>query len=203
MSQSLPEIADSLGLIERLTGEPRGRVAELAASFGGPARMLCAEPSRLRREGLGEQSIEALGIARAAALCLLEGKLDERPILSSWDALLDYLRAAMAWEPVEVVRVLYLDCRNRLLANEQHSRGTVNEASVHIREVIRRALDLGACALIMVHNHPSGDPEPSHQDISLTNNLIAAGKPLGIAVHDHVVVGANGHHSMRGKGLIH
>ena len=133
---------------------------------------------------------------------LLETRVEGRPILSSWEALGDYLHAAMAHRQVEQVRILFLNARNMLLANEALWQGSVDEASVHVREVIARAIALGATALIIVHNHPSGDPSPSSQDIRLTRDLVEAGRHMKIAVHDHVVVGAQGRTSMRAMGLI-
>jgi DNA repair protein RadC len=175
---------------------------QLISSFGGLGALLEAPPEVLRREGLSEGVIGALAIARATALRLLETRTEGRPILSSWDALGDYLQAAMSHSSVEEVRVLFLNAKNVLIANEAMWRGSVDEAAVHVREVIARAIALGATAIILVHNHPSGDPTPSQQDIRLTRTLIEAGRPLGIAVHDHLVIGSGGHSSLRTLGLI-
>jgi DNA repair protein RadC len=123
-------------------------------------------------------------------------------VLASWQALLDYLRADMAHEPIERVRVLFLNSRNILIANEQMWEGSVDESAVYIREIMRRALDLHATAIIVVHNHPSGDPSPSQQDIRLTRDLAEAGRHLNVTLHDHIIVGANGHKSLRSEGLI-
>lgn len=144
----------------------------------------------------------ALKIAQATALRLLEKRVEERPILSGWDALCDYLHAAMAHSRTEQVRVLFLNAKNALIANEAMWDGSVDEASVHVREVISRAIALGATALIIVHNHPSGDPTPSSQDIRLTRELVEAGRHMKVTVHDHVIVGASGQTSMRALGLI-
>jgi DNA repair protein RadC len=143
-----------------------------------------------------------LKIAHAAALRLLESRLEDQPVLSSWDALCDYLHAAMAHSRVEEVRILFLNAKNRLIANEALWQGSVDEASVHVREVIARAIALGATAIIIVHNHPSGDPTPSQQDIRLTRDLVEAGRHMKVTVHDHVIVGAQGRTSMRAMGLI-
>jgi DNA repair protein RadC len=151
---------------------------------------------------LTDPTIAAIKIAEATALRLLEVRIEQQPILSSWDALGDYLRAAMAHKRVEEVRVLFLNAKNMLIANEALWQGSVDEASVHVREVIARAVSLGATALIIVHNHPSGDPTPSSQDIRLTRDLIEAGRHMKVAVHDHVIVGASGRASMRAQGLI-
>ena len=175
---------------------------QLVARFGGIGPLLDAAPQALRAEGLSEGTIGALKIAEATALRLLETRVEGRPILSSWDALGDYLQAAMGHSPVEEVRILFLNAKNMLLANEAMWRGSVDEASVHVREVISRAIQLGATAIIIVHNHPSGDPTPSQQDIRLTRDLIDAGKHMKVTVHDHVIVGAQGRSSMKALGLI-
>ena len=175
---------------------------QLLSAFGGLGPLLEAPPEVLRREGLTEGVIGALGIARATALRLLETRTEGRPILSNWDALGDYLQAAMGHSTVEEVRVLFLNARNVLLANEMMWRGSVDEAAVHVREVIARAIALGATALIMVHNHPSGDPTPSSQDIRLTRDIVEAGRHMKITVHDHVIVGAQGRSSLRALGLM-
>jgi DNA repair protein RadC len=174
----------------------------LIAKFGGLGPLLGADADTLRREGLTEGMIGALKIAQASALRLLETRVEGRPILSSWDALGDYLQAAMAHSPVEEVRVLFLNAKNMLLANEAMWRGSIDEASVHVREVISRAIQLGATAIIIVHNHPSGDPSPSGQDIRLTKDLIEAGRHMRVTVHDHVIVGSQGRSSMKALGLI-
>jgi DNA repair protein RadC len=175
---------------------------QLIARFGGVGPLLDAAPQALRAEGLSEGTIGALKIAEATALRLLETKIEGRPILSSWDALGDYLQAAMAHSAVEEVRILFLNARNMLIANEALWRGSVDEASVHVREVIARAIALGATALIIVHNHPSGDPTPSQQDVRLTKDLVEAGRHMKIAIHDHVIVGAQGRSSLKALGLI-
>ncbi len=174
----------------------------LLAEFGGLGPLLSAEPKALAAAGLSDGSVAAIKIAQASALRLLETRMEGRPILSSWDALGDYLTAAMAHSPIEEVRVLFLNAKNILIANEALWRGSVDEASVHVREVISRAIALGATAIILVHNHPSGDPSPSQQDIRLTRDLIEAGRHMKIAVHAHVIVGATGRTSMKGLGLI-
>jgi DNA repair protein RadC len=175
---------------------------QLLSSFGGLGPLLEAPPEVLRREGLTEGVIGALAIARATALRLLETRTEGRPLLSSWNALGDYLQAAMSHSLVEEVRVLFLNAKNVLISNEAMWRGSVDEAAVHVREVIARAIALGATAIILVHNHPSGDPTPSTQDIRLTRDIIDAGRHMKITVHDHVIVGAQGRSSMRAMGLI-
>ncbi len=186
--------------IPRVDTKPLAK--RLLHDFGGIGPLLSASADTLRREGLTDPTIAALKIAQATALRLLETRLEARPLLSSWDALTDYLHAAMAHSRVEEVRVLFLNAKNMLLANEALWRGSVDEASVHVREVIARAISLGATALIIVHNHPSGDPSPSQQDIRLTRDLVEAGRHMKVTVHDHVIVGASGRTSMRAMGLI-
>ena len=175
---------------------------ELLAKFGGVGPLLSASAETLEREGLSESVTGALKIAQATALRLLESRTEATPILSSWDALCDYLHAAMAHSRTEQVRVLFLNAKNMLIANEAMWTGSVDEASVHVREIIARAIQLGATALIIVHNHPSGDPTPSSQDIRITQDLVEAARHMKIAVHDHVIIGASGRSSMRAMGLI-
>lgn len=186
--------------IPRVDTKPTAK--RLIDQFGGVGPLLCADADTLRREGLSDGVIGALKIAEATALRLLETRVEGRPVLSSWDALGDYLQAAMAHSSVEEVRVLFLNARNMLLANEAMWRGSVDEASVHVREVISRAIALGATAIIIVHNHPSGDPSPSQQDIRLTRDLVEAGRHMKVTVHDHVIVGSQGRSSMKALGLI-
>jgi DNA repair protein RadC len=181
--------------------DTKDQARQLIARFGGIGPLLSADADALRREGLSEGTVAALKIAEATAHRLLETRVEGRPILSSWDSLGDYLQAAMAHSPVEQVRVLFLNARNMLLANEAMWTGSVDEASVHVREVISRAIALGATAIIIVHNHPSGDPSPSQQDIRLTRDLAEAGRHLRITLHDHVIIGANGHSSLRAMGV--
>jgi DNA repair protein RadC len=182
--------------------DTKDQAKELIARFGGVGALLAADADTLRREGLSDGVVGALKIAEATALRLLETRMEGRPILSSWDALGDYLQAAMAHSSVEEVRVLFLNAKNMLLANEAMWRGSVDEASVHVREVISRAIQLGATAIIIVHNHPSGDPSPSQQDIRLTKDLIEAGRHMKVTVHDHVIVGTRGRSSLKALGLI-
>ena len=175
---------------------------ELVARFGGIGPLLSASAETLRREGLSDSVVGALKIAEATALRLLETRTEGAPVLSSWDALCDYLHAAMAHSRTEQVRVLFLNAKNMLIANEAMWDGSVDEASVHVREIISRAIQLGATALIIVHNHPSGDPTPSNQDVRITQDLVEAARHMKITVHDHVIVGASGRSSMRALGLI-
>lgn len=176
---------------------------QLLAEFGGIGGLLSADWQALSRvSGMGETSIAALKVAQAAALRLLRANVTGQPILSSWQALLDYLRADMAHLTVERVRVLHLNSRNILIRDEHMGDGSIDQAAIYTREVIRRAIDLGSSSLILVHNHPSGAPQPSKQDISVTRQIVDAGRPLGISVHDHIIVGMDGYSSMRSMGLL-
>jgi DNA repair protein RadC len=175
----------------------------LIARFGGLGPLLSADWTELAMvKELSETSIAALKIAQAAALRLLKHELTEQPVLASWQALLDYLRADMAHLSVERVRVLHLNARNRLIRDDHMGDGSIDEAAIYTREVVKRAVALGSASLILVHNHPSGAAEPSRQDIAVTRQIIEALRPLGIAVHDHIIVGTQGHSSMRAMGLI-
>jgi len=186
--------------IPRRDTKPMAR--RLLDEFGGLGPLLSADAGALARAGLSEGVVAALKIAEASALRLLKSRTKQRPILSDWQALADYLHADMAHRPVERVRVLHLNSKNMLIRDELVSEGSIDQAAIHVREVVKRALELHSAALIIVHNHPSGDPQPSRQDIALTKELIAATRPLGIAIHDHIVVGTSGQESMRAMGLI-
>ena len=152
--------------------------------------------------GLGEAAVTELKLIRAAALRLMRGEVLERPVLSSWQGVLDYCRAAMGFAAKEQFRILFLDKRNQIIADEVQQEGTVDHTPVYVREVVKRALELSATAIVLVHNHPSGDPTPSRADIEMTKQIVAAAKPLGVVVHDHIIVGKQGHASFRGLGLI-
>ena len=188
-------------------GQRRGDTKPLAKAlikrFGSLAGVLNADPTALATlEGVTTQAIGVIKITQVAARRMARSEIREKPVLSSWNALIGYLSLDMAHLTRERVRVLYLDAKNRLVKDEHISEGTIDEASVHPREVIHHALDCGACALILVHNHPSGSPEPSRADVQLTHRIAEAGRLMGIAVHDHVIVGSEGHVSLRAKGLI-
>jgi len=187
--------------IPRRDTKPQAKA--LLKEFGSLVKLLGADPDALRRvEGLSEGAIAALKIVQAANLRMLKGELADRPLLSSWDALLDYLRADMGSQDIERVRVLYLNARNMLIRDELASEGSIDQSAIYVREVIKRALELGASAIILVHNHPSGSPEPSRQDIAITRDIAAAAGKLGIVLHDHIVVGGSDYRSMRGMGLL-
>jgi DNA repair protein RadC len=176
---------------------------QLIAHYGSLTALFTADSkSLLNQKGLGPRSAAAIKIVQAAALRMLSEPVREQPILASWQSLLDYLRADMAHLTIERVRVLYLNSKNMLIRDEIAGEGSIDQAPIYVREIIRRSIDLGAAAIILVHNHPSGDNSPSRQDINMTREIADAGKKLGIAVHDHVIVGKDGISSMRSAGLI-
>ncbi|MEH6789522.1 RadC family protein [Parasphingorhabdus sp.] len=187
--------------IPRRDTKPLAR--KLIEEFGGFSQLLATDADALQTfPGMGETSVAALKIVRIAALRLISEPVRTKPVLGSWQALLDYLRADMAHLAHERVRVLHLDSKNRLIRDELVSEGSIDQAAIYTREVIRRALALGSAALILVHNHPSGDSSPSRQDIAITKEICAAARTLGISVHDHIIIGKDGHTSFRSKGLI-
>ncbi len=176
----------------------------LLSRFKTFSGVLAAPEAQLARiEGLGEISATNLKIIQAAAQRFARDRVDrDLPILGSWAALLDYCRAAMAFEGKEQFRILFLDKKNRLIADEVQQTGTVDHTPVYPREVIKRALELGATALILVHNHPSGDPSPSSADVQMTRQINDTARPLNITVHDHIIIGKSGHASLKGLRLI-
>ena len=204
--------ADSLAdyeLLEMLLffAQPKGDTKPLAkrainqfGSFGAvlsaPARELFEVP------GLGEHSVAAIKLVQASAVRLARADVQHAPVLSNWDVLIDYLRAVQGRERVEQFRILFLDSRNRLLADEAQAKGTVNHTPVYPRELAKRALELHATAIILVHNHPSGDPTPSRADIEMTRDIEAAAQAIGVAVHDHIIIGHAGWLSFRREGLL-
>ena len=184
-------------------GDTKPIAKALIARFGSLAGVLNAEPGALAGvKGMGETSAAALKAVALAARRMARNEVQQKPVLGSWQALLDYLTVDMAHLTVERVRVLYLNAQNRLIQDHHVGDGSVDEAAIHPREVIKRGLDIGATALILVHNHPSGNPEPSRADVQITTRIAEAGRLLGITVHDHVIVGRDGHVSLRAKGLI-
>jgi DNA repair protein RadC len=175
----------------------------LLREFGGIGGVLAADPLALTRvPKMGEAGAAAVKVAQALGLRLLQAEVAARPVLANWQALLDYLRADMAHHAVERFRVLHLNTRNMLIRDELMSEGTIDQTAVYVRDVIRRALELGSAALILVHNHPSGDPSPSRADIEVTRAIADVGRSLNISVHDHIIMGSSGHASLRAKGLI-
>ena len=175
----------------------------LMARFGSFAEVIAAPPARLMEiQGVGESVVHHLKIVEAAAHRSAKTGVINRPVLSSWTALVDYCTAAMARAANEEFRVLFLDRKNVLIADEVQNRGTVDHTPVYPREIIKRALELGASSIILVHNHPSGDPTPSKADIAMTREVVTAAKALGIAMHDHLVIGRGGNASFKSLVLL-
>jgi len=191
----------------RFRALPRRDVKPLAKAliqaFGSFAETVHAPDARLREiGGLGEAAITEIKLIAAASSRVAKGQLKQRTVLSSWATVIDYCRTAMAFADKEQFRILFLDKRNQLIADEVQQVGTIDHTPVYPREVVKRALELSATAIIMVHNHPSGDPTPSQADIQMTKAVIEVSKPLGIAVHDHIIVGKHGHASLKGMKVI-
>ena len=175
----------------------------LIEAFGDFNRVLSAPPERLRQvKGVGDSTICELKLIEAAAQRLARARVIRQPVVSSWDALIDYCHTAMAHRETEQFRVLYLDRKNVLIADEEQARGTVDHVPVYPREVVKRALELNASALILVHNHPSGDPTPSDADITMTSQISHAAEALNIALHDHIIVGKSRELSFRSAGYL-
>lgn len=189
--RSIPR-RDTKPLAKRLIGE-----------FGSFAEVISAPATRLSEiSGLGDATIMDLQLVRAAAEKLVSGNVKERPLLGSWSSVIDYCRTVMAFETREQFRVLFLDKKNRLIRDEVQGKGTVDHTPVYPREVVRRALELSATALILVHNHPSGDPTPSQADISMTKTIVEIANSLEITVHDHIIIAKDGHASLKGMQLM-
>jgi DNA repair protein RadC len=204
-----PDALSDYELLEAVLfrAQPRRDVKPLAktliATFGSFAEVISAPVGRLAEvKGMGDASITELKLVQAAASRLLRGEVKKRPVLSSWSTVLDYCRTAQAFADREQFRVLFLDKRNQLIADEVQQTGTVDHTPVYPREVVKRALELSATAIVLVHNHPSGDPTPSNADIQMTQQIIAVAGPLGISVHDHIIVGKAGHASLKSLKLI-
>lgn len=186
---------------------PRQDVKPLARAlidhFGDFGRVISAPTAQLRGvSGVGEAVICELKIVEGAAQRLARAKVMQRAVISSWDAVLDYCHTVMAHREIEQFRILFLDRKNVLIADEEQARGTVDHVPVYPREVVKRALELNASALILVHNHPSGDPTPSEADISVTQQIEAAAKVLGLSLHDHLIIGKSSELSFRAEGLL-
>ena len=204
-----PDALSDYELLEMVlfTAQPRGDMKPAAKAllkkFGSFAEVMHAPETLLREvDGIGDASAIQLKLIAAAASRIAKGQLQARTLLSSWNDVIDYCRTAMAFADKEQFRILFLDKRNQLIADEVQQVGTVDHTPVYPREVIKRALELSATAIILVHNHPSDDPTPSSADIQMTKAIIDIATPLGISVHDHIIVGKNGHASMKGLRLI-
>ena len=184
-------------------GDTKPVAKRLIEEFGSLSEVLSAPVARLTEiNGVGEAIALDLKLVQAAGALLASGSIRERPLLTSWTKVLDYCRATMAFEDREMFRILFLDKKNRLIKDEIQQVGTVDHTPVYPREVAKRALELSATAIILVHNHPSGDPTPSRADIDMTKVIVDVLNPLGVTVHDHIIIGREGHASMKGLQLI-
>ena len=183
-------------------GDTKPIAKRLMARFGSFAEVISAAPERLKEvDGVGDRVVDGLKLIKAAAERLTRGAVMGKQALSSWTEVLNYLRAAQGFEAREHFRILFLDKKNKLIADEVQGSGTVDHTPVYVREVVKRALELSASAMILVHNHPSGDPTPSRADVDMTKQIVEAARPLGIAVHDHIIVGREGHASLKSLRL--
>jgi len=196
-------------LLELLLAQAQKRIdtkpiaKALIKRFGTFAGVMAATPEQLQEsDGVGPAAAVMIKVVQACALRMAQQEVVKREVIGSWKKLLDYLRMAMAEQKTEQFRLLFLDNKNALIADEEQQRGTVNHTPVYPREVVRRALELGASAIILVHNHPSGDPTPSQDDIAMTKEVAAAADKLGISVHDHIIIGRKGHASLRSLGYL-
>jgi len=197
------ELLEFMLFAARARGDTKPLAKALIARFGSFAGVLGADKEALLGvKGMGEASVAVLLAARAAAVKLVRSEVADRPVMSSWQAVLDYCNAAAGFAETEEFRILFLDRKNALLADERQQRGTVDHTPVYPREVVKRALALSASALIMLHNHPSGDTTPSRADIEMTHAVAKALNAVGVALHDHIIVGRGRHSSMKGLGLI-
>jgi DNA repair protein RadC len=203
-TESLPdyELLEVILFAARARGDVKPVAKAVLAHFGGFAEMMSAEPEALAAAGLNLAGIAAIKAAREASLRLMRAELQQRPVVNSWDKLIDYCSAQVAHGKIEEFHILFLDRKNVLIKDERQQRGTVDHTPVYPREVVKRALELGASALILVHNHPSGDPTPSKADIAVTQDIKKAAAPLGVVLHDHVIIGRNRHTSLRELGEI-
>ncbi len=184
-------------------GDTKPIAKRLLARFGSFADVINAAPERLAEvEGVGARAIDEIKLIRAAALRMMQGEIIGRKVLGSWNAVIEYCRAAQGFDDRERFRILFLDKKNQLIVDEVQQEGTVDHTPVYVREVVKRALELSASALILVHNHPSGDPSPSRADIDMTKMIMEAARPFGVAIHDHIIVGRSGHASLKGLKLI-
>ncbi|GAB5470939.1 MAG: DNA repair protein RadC [Rhodospirillales bacterium] len=197
------ELLELLLFSAQARGDTKPLAKRLIARFGSLGEALAASPAELAQvKGMGETSSALLNAVNEAARRLTREEVQDRPLMSSWQRVVDYCRVQIGRESVEQFYLLFLDRKNYLIADERHQRGTIDHTPVYPREVIKRALDLSASALILVHNHPSGDPTPSKADIKMTDEIVQAASQLNISVHDHIVIGKRGHFSFKSNGLI-
>ncbi len=186
--------------IERTDTKPLAN--RLLDRFGTLGDVFAAEPEQLREFEIDQRTLVLFRAVRESGRRLAERKVKDMPVLTNWQQLIDYCHVALAHEKTEQFRILFLDRKNVLIADEVQQRGTIDHTPVYPREVVKRALELGAAALILVHNHPSGDPKPSREDVEMTKEIRKASEALGIAIHDHLVIGRKGHASFRSLGLL-
>jgi DNA repair protein RadC len=189
------------------SARPRGDVKPLAKEllkrFGSFAKLIHAEESALREvPEVGDAVISALKTIRVATQRLIKSEISDQPVIQSWSALMDYCKLAMGNNKIEEFRVLFLNHRHALIADEVMQRGTINHTPVYPREIVKRALEHSAAAVILLHNHPSGDPTPSKADIDITKQIVEAAATIGVTVHDHVIITATGHYSFKSFGLM-
>jgi DNA repair protein RadC len=197
------ELLEMLLFLAFKKGDTKPLAKVLINRFGSLSLVMCAPlPELLDTPGLGPHAVTALKLVQEAGVRMARAEVMDRPVLNNWDRLMDYLTTVLSREKVEQFRILFLDPRNRLIADEAQARGTVNHTPVYPREVVRRALELHATALILVHNHPSGDPTPSRADIEMTEEVRDAVSVLGVTLHDHVIVGNGRWLSFRQEGLL-
>ena len=197
------ELLEMVLFTARSQGDVKPLAKTLIKAFGSFAEVIHAPEARLREiKGIGDRTVTELKLIAAAASRIARGQLKQRTLLSSWNDVIDYCRTSMAFADKEQFRILFLDKRNQLIADEVQQTGTVDHTPVYPREVIKRALELSATAILLVHNHPSGDPTPSQADVQMTKAIIDIAAPLGISVHDHIIVGKEGHASLKGLKLI-
>lgn len=204
-ADSLPdyELLELLLFMAQPRADTKPIAKELLRKFGSFAEVISADADALRDvKGIGDAGIVSLKAVQAAAQRLLRTKVISAPVISSWAALIDYCTAQMAYNTIEQFRVMYLDRKNKLIADEAQGEGTVDHTPVYPREVVKRALELNASAIIMVHNHPSGDPKPSQADIEMTRKVKDAAGAVGLTLHDHVIVSRGGHVSFKTQGLL-
>lgn len=197
------EILEMILFMAQPRGDTKPLAKDLITKYGSLANVLLASPDELKDVNrVGETSLTAFKIIKEAATIFAREQVLDKPVLASWNLVLDYCRVNLAHETVESFHVLFMDNKNRLIADEKHQQGTVDQAFVYPREIVKRALHHDATSLVLVHNHPSGDPSPSTADIDLTREIINILKPLNINVHDHIIIGKSGHSSFKSMGLI-
>jgi len=196
------ELLEFLLYSARPQGDTKPLAKELIKHFGGFAAVLSADRAALADFGLKDATIAALLAVREAAARMLRGEIIAKPVISNWQALIDYCNTQFGFTAAEEFHLLFLDRKNALIRDERQQQGTVDHTPVYPREVVKRALELNATAIIMVHNHPSGDVTPSRADIEMTKQVREAAKAVGIALHDHLVIGRGKHASFRSLGLI-